>query len=114
LFPDTLKDVALHWFMGLGTNAIKTWDEMRKTFLEKYNDHCTNRGMREEMFKMTQKEEESLEDYLERFHYIVKRRKQNHLDLDTLKVILLRGIRDEWIDVLNLMVKGDISHLTYL
>jgi hypothetical protein len=113
LFPATLKDVALRWFMGLGTNAIKTWDEMRKTFLEKYNDYCTNRGMREEMFKMTQKEEESLEDYLERFHYTVKREKQNHLDLDTLKVILLRGIRDEWIDVLNLMGKGDISHLTY-
>jgi hypothetical protein len=48
LFPATLKDVALCWFMGLGTNEIKTWDEMRKTFLEKYNDYCTNRGMRED------------------------------------------------------------------
>jgi hypothetical protein len=58
--------------------------------------------MREEMFKMTQKEDEILEDYLERFHYIVKRVRKNHLDLDTLKV-----------NVLNLMGKGDISHLTY-
>ena len=33
--------------------------------------------------------------------------------MDTLKVILLRGIRDGWIDVINLMGKGDISHLTY-
>jgi hypothetical protein len=110
LFPTTLKDVALHWFMGLGTNTIKTWDEMRKMFLVKYHDYCTNRGMREEMFKMTQKEDESLEDYLEIFHYTIKRERQNHLDLDTLKVILLHGIRDEWIDVLNLMGKGDISH----
>ena len=62
---------------------------------------------------MTQNEDEILEDYLERFHYIVKRALQNHLYLDTLKVIFLRGIRDEWIDVLNLMGKGDISHLTY-
>jgi hypothetical protein len=67
LFPARLKDVALRWFMGLGTNAIKTWDEMRKTFLVKYHDYYINRGMREEMFKMTQKEEEILEYYLERF-----------------------------------------------
>jgi hypothetical protein len=66
------------------------------------------------MFKMTQKEEEILEYYLERFHYIVKRAKRNHLALDTLNVILLRGIRDEWIDVFNLTGKEDISHLTYL
>ena len=33
--------------------------------------------------------------------------------MDTLKVILLQGIRDEWIDVLNLTGKGDISHLPY-
>jgi hypothetical protein len=63
-FPTTLKNVALHWFMGLGTNSIKAWDEMKKMFLEKYHDYCTNRGMREEMFKMTQKEEEILENYL--------------------------------------------------
>jgi hypothetical protein len=50
--------------MGLGTNAIKTWDEMRKTFLEKCNDYCTNQGVREEMFKITQKKEESLGDYI--------------------------------------------------
>jgi hypothetical protein len=69
--------------------------------------------MREEMFKMRQKEEESLEDYLERFHYIVKRALQNHLYLDTLKVIFLQRNIDEWINVLNLMGKGYISHLTY-
>jgi hypothetical protein len=55
LFPATLKDVALCWFMGLRTNTIKTWDEIRKMFLVKYHDYCTSQGMREEMFKMTQK-----------------------------------------------------------
>jgi hypothetical protein len=69
--------------------------------------------MREEMFKMSQKEYESLEDYLERFHYTVKSEKQHNLEFDTLKAIFLRGIRDEWIDILNIMGKGDISHLTY-
>jgi hypothetical protein len=32
LFPSTLKDSSLHWFMGLGGNTIKTWDEMRTVF----------------------------------------------------------------------------------
>jgi hypothetical protein len=64
LFPTTLKDATLCWFMGLGTNTITTWDEMRQKFFSKYHDYCTNRGLREEMFKMTQKEEEILEDYL--------------------------------------------------
>jgi hypothetical protein len=50
---------------------------------------------------------------MERFHYNVKRAKQHHLDLETLKIIFLRGIKDEWVDVLNLMGKGDVSQLTY-
>jgi hypothetical protein len=113
LFPTTLKDATLCWFMGLGGNTIKTWDEMRKNFLSKYQDYCTNRDLHEEMFKMAQKEDEILEDYVERFHYNVKRAKQNHLELETLKIIFLCGIRDECIDLLNLMGKGDVSQLTY-
>jgi hypothetical protein len=61
--------------------------------------------MREEMFEMTQKEDEILEDYLESFQYIIKRTRTNHIDFDTLKVILLHGIRDEWIGLLDLMGK---------
>ena len=35
----------------------------------------------------------------------------NNLDEETLKVLLLKAIRDEWIDILNMMGKGDISQL---
>lgn len=28
LFPTTLKDETLHWFMGLGGDTIKTWEQM--------------------------------------------------------------------------------------
>ena len=31
------------------------------------------------------------------------------MGLDVLKIILLRGIRDEFLDMLNLLGKGDIS-----
>ena len=34
------------------------------------------------------------------------------LDEETLKALLLKAIRDEWIDILNMMGKGDISQLS--
>jgi hypothetical protein len=76
-------------------------------------DYCKVRDLHEEVFKMAQKEDESLEDYVERFHYNVKRAKQNHLELETIKIILLRGIRDDCIDLLNLTSHGYVSQLTY-
>ena len=37
----------------------------------------------------------------------------HELDEETLKALLLKSIRDEWIDLLNLMGKGDISQLSF-
>ena len=37
-----------------------------------------------------------------------------NLDQDILKSLLLKTIRDEWLDILNMMGKGDISQLTLL
>ena len=62
---------------------------------------------------MNQKEEESLEDFVERMEYNVQRSRNPDLDLDILKTILLRGIKDEHLDKLNLMGKGDISKERY-
>jgi len=59
----TLKDRALKWFMILGTNSIRSWNDMQKIFLEKYKDH----DLKEEIFRMNQKEDESLEDIIDRF-----------------------------------------------
>ena len=68
LFLATLKDRALKWFMSLGTNSIRSWNDMQKIFLEKYKDH----DLKEEIFRMIQKEDESLKDIIERFMYNVK------------------------------------------
>ena len=54
---------------------------------------------------MNQEEDESLEDLIERFMYNVKREKLHHLGFYTLTTPLLRTIRDEWIDLLDLMSK---------
>ena len=45
--------------------------------------------------------------------YNVKREKLHHLGSDTLKNLLLRIIMDEWIDLLNLMSRGDVYQLSF-
>ena len=97
--------------MGLGTQSIRTWDEMKQTFLDRYLDYCMPTNDKDEVFKMIQREDESLEDLLEIFQYNLKRAKMSTLDDETLKALLLKAIRDERIDILNMMGKGDISQL---
>ena len=65
LFPATLKGAALRSFMRLGAGTIRTWNDMREAFLFKYQDYCRTRDLKEKNFRIAQKEEENLEDYLE-------------------------------------------------
>ena len=58
---------------------------------------------------MVQRDDESLEDFVERILYNVQRAGQTNMGLDLLKIILLRGIREYFLDMLNLLGKGDIS-----
>ena len=58
---------------------------MQKIFLEKYKYH----DLKEELFGMNQREDEILEDLIERFIYNVNREKLHHLGSDTLKPLLL-------------------------
>ena len=67
------------------------------------------KGKREELFKIVQKYVESLEDFVERLLYNVKRSGQTTIRRDVLKIISLRGIRKDYLDMLNLLGKGDIS-----
>ena len=62
---------------------------------------------------MNQEEDDGLENLIERFMYNFKRENLHHLGFDTLKTLLLRTIRDEWIDLLNLMSKGDVYQLSF-
>ena len=99
--------------MGLGSYPIRTWEEMKNLFLEKYKDYCMPHNLKDEVFKMMQKEDENLEDFIERFSYSIKRAKMHNLDEETLKALLLKSIGNEWIDLLNLMGKGDVSQLSF-
>jgi len=52
LFPATLKDSTLKWFMSLGMNSITTWAQMKEAFLEKYRYYCMPHNIRDEVLKM--------------------------------------------------------------
>jgi hypothetical protein len=107
LFPATFKDSSLRWFMSLREHTILSWDGMKETFLQKYQDYRP-RDARNDIFKMQQYVEESLEDYLERFIYNYQKTKQFSLDTATISTIFLKCIRGDCIEVLNLMSSGDV------
>jgi hypothetical protein len=113
LFPSTLKGEALCCFMGLGGGTINVWDEMKHSFLIKYQDYCITRDLKDEIFQMTAKENESLEEYIERFQYNLKRSPYSTLPGEVLKATLIKGMKYEWVETLNLMGKGDIYQKTY-
>ena len=61
---------------------------------------------------MQQLEDESLEDYLERFIYTLY--KSNYSDLleDAVRTLFLKGISEDLLESINLMEASDISHKT--
>ena len=50
-----------------------------------------------------------MEDFAERLMYDVHREGQVDMGKDVLKMILLHGIREDCLDMLNLLGKGNIS-----
>jgi hypothetical protein len=65
-FTATLKSVTLQWLMGLGKDNICSWGQIMKKFLDKYQYYCKDKE-REDVFRMMQHEDDTLEDYVERF-----------------------------------------------
>jgi hypothetical protein len=55
--------------MGLGGGNINSWDEIKQTFLTKYQYYCRTRDLKDEIFQKIAKENETLEEYVEIFQY---------------------------------------------
>jgi hypothetical protein len=94
--------------MGLGGGTINSWDQMKQTFFLKYQDYCRTRDLKDGIFQMTAKENESLEEYVERFQYNFQRSSDGTLPGLVLKATLTKGMKYEWVETLNLIGKGDI------
>eukprot|EP00253_Pinus_taeda_P021239 PITA_21239 len=83
---------------------------MKESFLKKYQDYCRSRELKDEVFQMTARPNETLEEYVERFQYNLQRSPYASLPLpdNVLKTALIRGMKELWIETLNIMGKGDI------
>ena len=93
--------------MSLGENTILSWDQMKDTFLWKYQDYCKDNA-KNDIFKMKQTEDEIPEDYLERFLYNYQKSKLFTTNLAVVRTVFLKCLRDDWIEVLNLLSPGDV------
>jgi hypothetical protein len=62
---------------------------------------------------MMHKEDENLEDFVERLQYNLQRSSHPDVSKDILKTILLKGVRDDYLDMLNMLGKWGISKESY-
>ena len=100
--------------MGLGANATGTWDEMQTLFLDKYKEYCKASGSRvDDVFRRSQKEEETLEDYVSHFLYTLQKNPQHVQSEDSQKLVFLRGVNDNYLEALDLMAGGDVYQASW-
>ena len=83
---------------------------MKHVFLKRYQDYCR---VNEDILKMTQGEEESVEEYIKRFQYNLQRSKQRKLGKETLKTLLLKRIQANYLEILNLKGTSNVFQLAY-
>jgi len=101
--------------MGLGGVTLNDWDQMKIAFLKKYQDYCISRELKDEIFQMVARPSETLEEYVEQLQYNLQRSPYATLPFpdNVLKTTLIKGMKDQWIETLNIMGKGDIYQEDY-
>lgn len=95
--------------MGLGANATTSWDQMQNLFLDKYKEYCKENDSRgDDIFRISQKEEETLEDYVSHFLYTLQKNPQHVLSEDSKKLVFLRVVHDNCLKALDVMDGCDV------
>lgn len=99
--------------MGLGGGTISDWDQMKTSFLKKYQDYCRTRELQDGIFQMVAKPNETMEEYVEHFQYNLQRSPYENMPNNVLKTTMIKGMKDQWVETLNIMGKGDIYQEYY-
>jgi len=66
---------------------------MKYVFLKKYEDYCKSRDVND-IFRMQQMEDESLDEYLERFLYNYHKPRMGNLDERDIRTVFLKGLKE--------------------
>ena len=85
---------------------------MQQAFNKKHWVNCRSKETKGEIFRMTMRTNESLDDYEEMFQLSYKWAKCT-LDLEFLKLVLLWGVTEDLLDTLHMIAGGDIYQLPY-
>jgi len=85
---------------------------MKQSFNNKCKDYCRSKEAKEEIIRMTLGHDESLEDYEERFQ-LNYRSAICTLAPESLKLVLLRWIKEDILETLIMMSRGEIYQLSY-
>ena len=93
-----------------GESTSRTCDDMKTSFLWKYQEYCKPKDSPHDIFKIQIIEDEILEDYLERFIYTLHESKYNDLREDAIRTLFLKGISGDLLESINLMEADNISH----
>lgn len=68
----------------------------KRSFYKKYQDYCRDGDThKEDIFRISQREDEPLEDYIDRFQFSLMISKQNRLTPKSLRLVFLRGVNEE-------------------
>jgi len=86
---------------------------MKQIFGDKYRDYYRARETRDKIFRSIQGENESLEDYEERFQCSYNRAYNCILDEVLLTRVFRRGIEEDFKETINLLSNGDIYPENY-
>ena len=62
---------------------------------------------------MVAKPNETLEEYVEHFQYNLQRYPYANIPDNVLKTTMIKGMKDQWVETLNIMGKGDIYQEDY-
>ena len=83
-----------------------------RVFSKKNQDYCRSIELKDEIFQMVARPNETLEEYVEHFQYNLQISPYASLPLldNVFKTSLIRGMKEQWIATLNIMGKGDIYH----
>ena len=84
---------------------------MIEVFMKKYHEYY--KGSRDETLGITQCIYESLEDYVEHFHFTQKWDTNCEVSPNSLKLVFLREIIEELLETVNLIALGYICRFTY-
>ena len=62
---------------------------------------------------MSARDNETLEEYVERFQYNLQRSPYTMLSKDILKATMIKWMKEEWVETLSINGEGDISQEEY-